>query len=112
MVDFDPFDPEPPRPTVTPRPIDASRIYVVDRPQAVQSEIRVGHLGVPRSCEDYFSVSVMNALFVNINYLQVLRGVLLRDAALPSLLPDAGVLLLMAAVIVGLSVRRFSKTMD
>ena len=44
--------------------------------------------------------------------LQVLRGVLLRDAALPSLLPDAGVLLLMAAVIVGLSVRRFSKTMD
>ena len=46
------------------------------------------------------------------HYLQVLRGVLLRDAALPSLLPDAGVLLLMAAVIVGLSVRRFSKTMD
>lgn len=54
---------EPPRPTVSPRPIDSSRIYVIDRPQAVQSEIRVGHIGVPRSCEDYFSVSVMNALF-------------------------------------------------
>ena len=54
---------EPPRPSVSPRPIDASSIYVVDRPQAVQSEIRVGHVGVPRSCEDYFSVSVMNALF-------------------------------------------------
>jgi ABC-2 type transport system permease protein len=46
------------------------------------------------------------------HYLQVLRGVLLRDAALPSLLPDAAVLLLMAAVIVGLSVSRFSKTID
>ncbi len=46
------------------------------------------------------------------HYLQVLRGVLLRDAALPSLLPDAAVLLLMAVVIVGLSVSRFSKTID
>lgn len=46
------------------------------------------------------------------HYLQVLRGVLLRDAALPGLLPDAAVLLLMAAVIVGLSVSRFSKTID
>jgi zinc protease len=54
---------EPPRPTVTPRPLDTSRIYVVDRPQAVQSEIRIGHLGVPRSCEDYFALSVMNAIF-------------------------------------------------
>lgn len=54
---------EPPRPTVTPRPIQDSRIYIVDRPQAVQSEIRVGHLGVPRSCEDYFALSVMNAVF-------------------------------------------------
>ncbi|HEX8171851.1 MAG TPA: pitrilysin family protein [Thermoanaerobaculia bacterium] len=55
--------PEPPRPTVTPRPVEGNRIYVVDRPQAVQSEIRVGHVGVPRSCEDYFAISVMNAIF-------------------------------------------------
>ena len=54
---------EVPRPAPAPRAIDASRIYVVDRPQAVQSEIRVGHLGVPRSCEDYFPLSVMNAIF-------------------------------------------------
>ena len=53
-----------------------------------------------------------SALLPLTHYLQVLRGVLLRDAALPALLPDAGVLLLMAAVIVALSVRRFSKTMD
>jgi zinc protease len=54
---------EPPRPVVTPREIDAARIYVIDRPQAVQSEIRIGHIGVPRSCEDYFPLSVMNAIF-------------------------------------------------
>lgn len=54
---------EPPRSVVAPRPIDASRVYVIDRPQAVQSEIRVGHIGVPRSTEDYFALSVMNAIF-------------------------------------------------
>lgn len=53
----------PAHPTAAPRPIEASRIYVIDRPQAVQSEIRVGHLGVPRACEDYFPLSVMNAIF-------------------------------------------------
>jgi zinc protease len=54
--------PEPPRPTVTPQKIEGSRVYIIDRPQAVQSEIRIGHAGVPRSCEDYFPLSVMNAL--------------------------------------------------
>ncbi|HKR63907.1 MAG TPA: pitrilysin family protein [Thermoanaerobaculia bacterium] len=54
---------EPPRPTLEPRAIAESRVYIVDRPQAVQSEIRIGHLGVPRSCEDYFPLSVMNAIF-------------------------------------------------
>ncbi|HVG24156.1 MAG TPA: pitrilysin family protein [Thermoanaerobaculia bacterium] len=52
-----------PRPAPAPRAIENSRIYVIDRPQAVQSEIRVGHLGVSRACEDYFAVSVMNAIF-------------------------------------------------
>ncbi|HVS32279.1 MAG TPA: pitrilysin family protein [Thermoanaerobaculia bacterium] len=53
---------EPPRPTVMPQKIEASRVYIIDRPQAVQSEIRIGHAGVPRSCQDYFPLSVMNAL--------------------------------------------------
>ncbi|HSP32984.1 MAG TPA: pitrilysin family protein [Thermoanaerobaculia bacterium] len=53
---------EPRRAEVTPLAFDSSRIYIIDRPQAVQSEIRVGHIGVPRSCEDYFPLSVMNAL--------------------------------------------------
>jgi zinc protease len=54
--------PEPPRPPITPAPIENSRIYLVDRPTAVQSEIRVGHIGVARSTEDYFPLTVMNAL--------------------------------------------------
>ncbi len=46
----------------TPHPANASRIYLIDRPQAVQSEIRIGHMGVSRTTEDYFGISVMNAL--------------------------------------------------
>jgi len=57
-----PRGPEPERPRITPEPIEKSRIYLIDRPNAVQSEIRVGHVGVPRSSEDYFPLTVMNAL--------------------------------------------------
>jgi zinc protease len=55
--------PEPARPRLAPNAIHENRIYIIDRPQAVQSEIRVGHLGVPRSSADYFPLSVMNAIF-------------------------------------------------
>ena len=53
---------EPHRPSIAPAPVEASRIYIIDRPQAVQSEIRIGHIGVPRSTEDYFALSVANSL--------------------------------------------------
>lgn len=53
---------EPPTPTLTPQSHESSRIFLIDRPQAVQSEIRIGHLGVPRSVEDYFGIAVMNAI--------------------------------------------------
>jgi zinc protease len=61
---FEPWKrgPEPPRPRLEPRLLDSSRVYIIDRPEAVQSEIRIGHIGVPRSTEDYFPLSVMNAL--------------------------------------------------
>ena len=52
----------PPRPTVVPQQFSEARIYLIDRPSAVQSEIRVGHIGVARTTEDYFALSVMNAL--------------------------------------------------
>src|SRR5690606_28633121 len=47
---------------VTPH-ADTTTIFIVDRPGSVQSEIRVGHIGVPRSHRDYFALEVMNALF-------------------------------------------------
>ena len=47
---------------VTAPAIERTQIYVVDRPAAVQSEIRVGHAGLPRSTEDYFPVLVMNTI--------------------------------------------------
>ena len=50
------------RPKISPSPIENSRVYLIDRPNAVQSEIRIGHVGVPRSCADYFPLTVMNAL--------------------------------------------------
>lgn len=41
---------------------DLAQIYLVDRPSAVQSELRIGHVGVPRSSEDFFPILVMNAI--------------------------------------------------
>ncbi len=35
-------------------------IYLLDRPEATQSEIRLGHLGLPRSHPDYFPLRLMN----------------------------------------------------
>lgn len=38
------------------------RIVVVDRPGSVQSEIRMGHVGIHRTSEDYFPLLVFNTL--------------------------------------------------
>lgn len=38
------------------------RIYLIDKPGAAQSEIRIGHPGVARSDPDYFPLLVMNTL--------------------------------------------------
>ena len=48
-------------------PIDASArlervVHVVAKPDAPQSELRVGHVGLPRLHADYFPVTVMNAV--------------------------------------------------
>jgi zinc protease len=37
-------------------------IHLVDRPGAVQSELRLGHVGIARDHDDYFAVLVMNAI--------------------------------------------------
>jgi zinc protease len=46
--------------TAAPDKIGAPGIYLLDRPDLTQSEIRVGHLGLPRSHPDYFPVKLMN----------------------------------------------------
>jgi zinc protease len=36
------------------------RVWIVDRPGSVQSEIRVGHVGVARDTPDYFGLAISN----------------------------------------------------
>ncbi len=38
------------------------RIWIVDRPGSVQSEIRVGHVGIARSDPDHYALAVLNTL--------------------------------------------------
>lgn len=38
------------------------RVMLVDRPAAPQSEVRIGHLGVPRRVPDFHAISVLNAI--------------------------------------------------
>jgi len=35
---------------------------IVSKPEAAQSEVRIGHVGVPRTHPDYFNIVVMNAV--------------------------------------------------
>ena len=51
------------RPVVHDRPAATTRqVYIVGKADAPQSELRVGHVGLPRSHPDYFSVVIMNAI--------------------------------------------------
>ena len=40
----------------------ARQVYLVDKPGAAQSQIRIGWIGVPRSTPDYFPLTVMNTI--------------------------------------------------
>lgn len=42
--------------------VETSTIFVVDRPGSVQSEIRIGDVGVARDHDDYFPILVMNTI--------------------------------------------------
>jgi predicted Zn-dependent peptidase len=53
--------PKPPVSTVAPAPPPARRqLYLVDKPGAAQSEIRIGTIGAARSTPDYFPLEVLN----------------------------------------------------
>lgn len=53
--------PEPPSFDVRPA-IERTSVFVVDRPGSVQSEIRIGDVGVERRHSDYFPLLIMNAV--------------------------------------------------
>ena len=40
----------------------ARQVFLVDKPGAPQSQIRIGWIGVARSTPDYFPLTVMNAI--------------------------------------------------
>jgi predicted Zn-dependent peptidase len=42
--------------------VERREIYLVDKPGAAQSEIRIGRVGVPRLTEDYYALVVMNTI--------------------------------------------------
>jgi zinc protease len=52
-----------PRASANDRPVRTSRaVRIVKKEDAPQSEVRIGHVGVPRTHPDYFSITVMNAV--------------------------------------------------
>jgi len=38
------------------------QVYLIDKPDAAQSQIRIGWIGVPRSTPDYFALRVLNTI--------------------------------------------------
>lgn len=46
-----------------PAPIAGQRIWLIDKPDAVQTQIRVGNLGIRRSDPNFIPVAVMNRIF-------------------------------------------------
>jgi predicted Zn-dependent peptidase len=44
------------------KPIDVRRVYLIDKPGAPQSEIRIGYPALARSTPDFFPVTVMNMI--------------------------------------------------
>ena len=46
-----------------PAPISGQHIWLIDKPDAVQTQIRVGNLGIRRSDSNYIPVAVMNRIF-------------------------------------------------
>jgi zinc protease len=57
-----PPGPAPARPEIRPSSLTGISVHVVDRPGAAQTELRVGHVGVPRTHPDYISLVVLNTL--------------------------------------------------
>jgi zinc protease len=57
-----PTEPPPPPAPVEPATGSTVTVHVIDRPQAAQTELRIGHPGPPRNHPDRVPLSVMNSL--------------------------------------------------
>ena len=47
---------------LNPPQVGRTTIYLIDKPGAAQSEIRIGHPGVARNTRDYFAIQVLNTI--------------------------------------------------
>ncbi|HEY2157395.1 MAG TPA: pitrilysin family protein, partial [Isosphaeraceae bacterium] len=61
LKDWTPGESIAPNLVAPPKPEGVS-VYLVDKPEAAQSVIAVGHVGLARSTPDYFPVQIMNAI--------------------------------------------------
>jgi zinc protease len=52
----------PPRPDLTPPARPGIRVHLVDRPGAAQTELVIGHAGIPRTDPDYLAMAVLTTL--------------------------------------------------
>jgi zinc protease len=57
-----PPGPAPAPPRIEPPPLSGLAVQLVDRPGAAQTELRMGHVGVPRTSPDYVPLIVLNTL--------------------------------------------------
>jgi zinc protease len=53
----------PAEPVAAPQPTQGLHFYVIDKPDAVQTQIRAGRLGIPRNSPDYIPLLVTNRIF-------------------------------------------------
>jgi zinc protease len=47
-------------PPIQPAPLEGISVHIVDRPGAAQTELRLGHAGVPRTHPEWFPLNVLN----------------------------------------------------
>ena len=60
---FAALPPGPPEtPQIVPAPLGGVEVHIVDRPGGAQTELRIGHAGVPRTDPDYIPLIVLNTL--------------------------------------------------
>lgn len=53
-------EPAPAAPLIRPAPLAGISVHIVDRPGSAQTELRLGHAGVPRTHPEWFPLNVLN----------------------------------------------------